>query len=50
MSANQGIINRQTFGMSGATRNPMVPIDNRLRQQNSREDLSSDDQDMRSFN
>jgi hypothetical protein len=43
MSANQGIVNRQTFGMTGVIRNPMVPIDTRLRQQNSREDLSSDD-------
>ena len=49
MSVNQGIVNRQTFGLGTGGRNPMAPIGNRIHQ-NSKEDLSSDDPDMHSFN
>jgi hypothetical protein len=46
MSLNQGNINRHTFGYNG--RSPNHP---QLRKNtNSREDLSSDDPEMRSFN
>ena len=49
MSANQGIVNRQTFGNTPGARIPMIPIGNRINH-NSKEDLSSDEQEMRSFN
>ena len=48
MSLNHGPLNRQTFGMLG--KGPSFAGGTRVHAGGSRDDLSSEDQDMKSFN